>query len=581
MNENYLLEDLNYDDESFSFDDLETTLDLQLQEQLSDLSDMNIEFEKIENPDSLRDTVTTVIWEQFVNQIGINKGLGAKTKIDERDFDQETMDKARNSSGDFVDKFVIDRKVKKNETNYSDDNIEMRKDPKFTNFKGKINQERYENGNKIYDEYTGNQITGREVHNVDHVVPGRRIHKDRARKFAGIKTKDLANQEENYAVTNEFLNNYKRAKTNSETLENFEIKKEGWKRERDATILSVNSSNKYDLDKRKEIEIAEMKYKGKSGADSQKMLDKERAAENKINQDIKDGIKASVEGKILKAKEQGKEIASSSLKSVLMGLLASLMKKIIQKLIQWLISAKKSFSTFLDSLKESIKEFFSNLKQHLYNAGDSLLTTIATALFGPIINMVKKAWIFLKQGYKSIKEAVAYIKSPENKGKPLSILMLQVGKIVTAGLTAGGALILGQTIENSLITLFPGFGTPIPLLGSLASILGIFFGALTSGIIGAIALNLIDKMIAKKQRSILTSSQIDKGNEILATQNQLIFVAGNNVADKKNNVLSDIHNRHSNLRNKMNNTFIDNKSDNSKRTENDDNLDDLFALLNS
>ena len=77
--------------------------------------------------------------------------------------------------------------------------------------------------------------------------------------------------------------------------------------------------------------------------------------------------------------------------------------------------------------------------------------------------------------------------------------MLQVGKIIIGALTAGGAIVLGEVIEKGLMHI-PVFNIQIPLLGSLANILGIFLGAVVAGIVGAIALNLIDKAIAKKQK---------------------------------------------------------------------------------
>lgn len=81
--------------------------------------------------------------------------------------------------------------------------------------------------------------------------------------------------------------------------------------------------------------------------------------------------------------------------------------------------------------------------------------------------------MLLKQGWKSLKDAVNYIKSPENKGKPISRLLLETGKIIIAGLTGAGALVLGEAIEKGLMTI-PIFAIKIPLIGSLANIIGIF-----------------------------------------------------------------------------------------------------------
>lgn len=77
---------------------------------------------------------------------------------------------------------------------------------------------------------------------------------------------------------------------------------------------------------------------------------------------------------------------------------------------------------------------------------------------------------------------------------------MEIGKLIIGTLTAGGAILLSEAIEKSLMTI-PILVVEIPLIGSLASLLGIFFGAVGSGIIGALLLNFIDKKIASKQKA--------------------------------------------------------------------------------
>ena len=226
-----------------------------------------------------------------------------------------------------------------------------------------------------------------------------------------------------------------------------------------------------------------------------------------------------------------------------MGLLASLIKDIIRKLISWFRSGSRKLSTFIDSVKAAIKSFVSNLKGHLLNAANIFVTTIATAIFGPVIGMIKKAWILLKQGYKSVKEAIDFLKNPANKNMPLSLKMMEVGKIVIVGLTAGGAIVLSEAIEKGLMT-FPVFAFDIPAIGSLASLIGMFLGSLVSGIIGALALNQIDRLIAKKLKTINTQQQFYKKNDILVTQEQLIKVYESKVENTQNKTIESIKKRH-------------------------------------
>ena len=70
-----------------------------------------------------------------------------------------------------------------------------------------------------------------------------------------------------------------------------------------------------------------------------------------------------------------------------------------------------------------------------------------------------------------------------------------------AGITAAGAIVLGEVIEKGLLTI-PAFAIQIPLLGSLASLLGIFFGAIVSGIVGALAINLINRLVSRKLKEM-------------------------------------------------------------------------------
>lgn len=226
-----------------------------------------------------------------------------------------------------------------------------------------------------------------------------------------------------------------------------------------------------------------------------------------------------------------------------MQLLAELVREIIAKLVQWFRSSKKALNTLLDSFKEAIHSFVSKMKQHLINAGNTLLTTIATAIYGPIVGTLKKAWMMLTQAWSFLGEAISYIQAPANKDKPIGILLMEVSKIVAAGMTGISAMLLGDVIEKGLMAI-PIFAVEIPLLGSLANVLGIFFGAVVMGIIGAIAINLIEKLIEKRLKRENVNAQIEQGNEILGTQYQLQAVNAAKMAHVKSAAGQNIRERH-------------------------------------
>lgn len=152
-------------------------------------------------------------------------------------------------------------------------------------------------------------------------------------------------------------------------------------------------------------------------------------------------------------------------------------------------------------------------------------------------------WMLIKQGGKTIKDAILYLKKPENKEKPLSLKMLRVGEIAIGGLTAIGAIVSGELFQDALESI-PVFAIPIPGLGNLANVLGIFLGAVVSGIIGALILRLIDKVIAKKQKQENLNRQIEKKNEILVTQGQLTDIKVEKLGQSKETTANAIVNRH-------------------------------------
>lgn len=235
-----------------------------------------------------------------------------------------------------------------------------------------------------------------------------------------------------------------------------------------------------------------------------------------------------------------------------------------------------------------MERILGKLKNTSCECREGSLTTIMTAIFGPIVSIFTKLWTVLKTGWKSLWNAISYIRNPENRTKPFSILMLEAGKIVVAGLSGIGAIVLGEVIEKGLLSV--GLTIQIPLLGSLASIIGMFLGAVVSGVIGALVLRWIDKIVANRLKSDNGKQQIEKQNEILATQEKLMTVVETKVENIKETVAQSIIERHDTaakiVQEKINDIRNRGNSINAKettnviRSKNDDDLDKLFGDLN-
>lgn len=549
--------------EPFDFDALEETLQEQLQQELDGLEVLEDEKEQIENPDSLGKVVGDVVWEQFVNQIAATAG---------EDFIKE-------NNGLRLDL--------RNEAHIQ--TTENFANGKIANHNTKINyQQRYDDwqSNFVKDE-NGNIVThqtrsGREEATL--VKNARKPFDDERKKRGFVGNKEKGTDVDETISVAEIIRD---PSANAHMSLNERIEFDLSEKNRNEMNSSWNRS-KGDTPTNEWLDNTNSKgqkpqevFDNMTDEDVEKLRQKHAEASAEFEKKKKEGEQRSIEAGKQSQKEEAFRIGSKALRAVITQLLAALVKEIVAKLIKWFKLAERTLDSLLSSLNEAIHGFILKLKENLLNAGNTLLNTVAAAIVGPVFSTIKKVWMLLKQGWKSLKDAVNYIKEPENKGKPLNRLLLETGKIVIAGLTGAGSIVLSEVIEKGL-TAIPVFAVEIPLLGSLASILGIFFGAVVAGIIGAIAINLIEKQIAKNQKAENTSAQIDKRNDILRIQHQIQSVSEKHTAQTKDAAMTTIKQRHEAAAEFMRQSFSDIAESRRKDDAIDstfDDIDDLFKEL--
>lgn len=476
---------------TISLSDLEEKLYSDLDEQISELDILKEQKQKIGNPDSLGNVVKNVIWEQFQNQLGVRQGEDFKIKNRGMPLDlrneahiQTTENFERGKIAKHNDKIDYQKRYDEWISNFQKDengNIVTHKTRTGIQEKTLVRGAR--------DPFDKNRPSGSKLEkkDIDHDISAGEIIRDPEANAHLTKDEQInfANSKENLNELPSSWNRSKGDKSMNDWLDNPNANGQ----KPDEIFDNLDEKKKQELrDKDKEAreEYGKVKAKGK-----------ERS--------IKTGRQSQ--------KEEAFRIGHSAAKAVVLQLLSDFVKEIVAKLIKWFKSKNKKLNTLIDSLKEAIQSFIKGLKQKLLNIGNTVVTTISTAIAGPIVNTIKKVWIFLKQGWSSLKEAITFLKSAEAKTQPFDIVMLQVGKIMMGTITAGGALVLSEVIEKGLMTI-PVFNVQIPLLGSLANILGIFLGALVAGIIGAIVLNLLEKAIAKKQ-TLKVQIDIAKQTEVV------------------------------------------------------------------
>lgn len=549
-NKNALLESEEAEDQSeeFDFDELERQLEEGLEDSLSELKFLEEDKEKISNPENLENAVMGVVWDQFVIQIGtvagedfIKENRGIRLDLRDEAHIQTTENFANGKIASHNTEIDYQQRYDDWQSNFKkDENGQVIK--KIDKRSGTEKEVLIDEARKPYDK---NRPKGSKQVNIDDIVPVAEQVRDPATNAHLTLDERVAfgNSEINLNPMDASANQSKGDSTMSEWL--------------DSERNGERPADRFDID---EADLRE----------------KDKAAREEYEKVKKEGEERSIKAGKKSQRNEAFRIGGKALRAAVMGLLAELVRNIISKLVSWLKSKEKNLKTFLGQVKTAIATFLRNVKQNLLTAGTTVASTVLSAIFGPVVGAIQKIWTLIKQGGKSVKEAIDYVKAPENRRKSFGVLMLEVGKIVMTGLTAMGALVLGEVIEKALMT-FPVFAAEIPLIGSLANIIGIFLGAVVAGIAGALVMNLIDRLIAKKQKQEITERQIDKGNEVLAKQAQVIAVNQEQLRRQKAKTGEIIKARHEAavevMREATENIFTEKKNDNAER------LADMKAVL--
>lgn len=522
-NENDLLA-LQLSDIEFEYDqllNLENSLENNLKDLIKDIEKIDLDREKLQNNEYLQESIENIVWEQVQLQLAAQIG-------DEfiKENNGQTLDLRKEAHIQTAENFEKGKFA----THNRDVNYQERYDTWQNNFvkddlgniqthstrSGKIVNTLTKEARKPFDtgRPTGSKEKGTQM---DHTVSAGEIIRDP--KANAFLTKEeqiaFANSKANL---NEIRSEVNQAKGDLSTSELFD---------------NPNSKGQYAR------EVHNI-----SSKEEKQLREKDKEARTEYDRVRDEAEKRAIQSGKKSRRDEALKISGKALKAALLQLLSEFLRELISKFISWLKDTERNLSTFIDKIKEAIISFVNNLANHVLNVGKSVVTMIASAIVGPVINTVLKAWTFIHQGWKSLKEAIDYINNPENKDKSLDIMMLEVGKIIVAGLTATGAIVVGEVLGASLTASFPVLAISIPLLGTIGSVIGTFMGATLSGIIGAFVLKMIDQQIVNKQISELNSKKIDQNNEMLVIQDQLLDVKSIKLQVEKDSVINTIKERH-------------------------------------
>ena len=506
-------------------DDFKAILDA-LEDKLAseqiNLESIITEKQDVNSSEKLSNAIVSIVWEQAINQIAVIAG---------EDFIKENNDllldlraEAHIQTPENFDKGIIANHNR--EINYKE-----RYDAYQNNFLLDENGKRIANNRgewtlkpeprKIYDK---DRPKGSKIENIDHTIAAAEIIRDSEANtyYSQKELVGFANSEKNLNPLDAEANQSKKDLPMKEWL--------------DSERNGQKPAERFNID--------EEKLRQKD--------DEAREAYDKLKQT---GKKKTIESGKRSQKQEAFKLTGKALRTAILTFLLELIRNLIRELVKWLRSKKRDIQSFLEHMKAAIHNFFDNIKKSLLVTGEAVLTTIVTSIIGPIVGLIKKAWLLIKQGGKTLLDAIRYVQDPENKDKPFQILFMEVGKIIIAGISAGGAIVLGEFIEKQLLPV-PGFAFNIPMFGSLASIIGIFFGAIASGIIGAIAINTIDQVIAKKRMEILTEKQNTTTSVILGTQTVILEGRQVSLDRRVEKIQLEISNRHETIEQRLDETLL-------------------------
>lgn len=559
-NEKAILEAIDFEGKEVSWDELEQSLEAKLEEKFEDLKFLQEEREHINNPDHLGETVMNVVWEQFMNQVAAtagedfiaeNHGLHLDLRDSAHIQTAENFAEGKIATHNHISREQLEQNYDRYKNTPHKEFRDKFVDPGMNATLKRAGELKKQGVDTVKDIYTGKQIpTETKLANgKNNPDAAQREHVKSSAELYGNASLQMANSNEELAG---IINN-------PENLQGYTTA------ERNNRKSDKSANEMDDIDKTKHWEKANEK------------------AEEFVKQKEKEGEdRLKTEGRKTQ-KEEAFRIGGKALRTALMSLLAALVKEVIGKLVLWLKSAEKSLNTLLEHVKMAIRSFVGKLKGLLVNASDSVITTIITSIVGPVVGTIKKVFTLLKQGWQSLKEAVQYLRKPENRGKPLSQLLPQVGIIVVTGLSGIGAIVLGEFIEKGLIALLPGLGVDIPILGSPANLIGTLMGAIVCGVIGAIAINLINKYVTELQKKDNLSAQFDKKNEILNIQDELTDAKIEKMENTKEQAARSMMERREQAKNIISDAMTtifhedDGEEDNSDRLSST--ADDLAKLL--
>ncbi len=524
------------DVDNLSYEDLDKEIERQIEANFKDLDQLKVDRKSIGDPKKITDAISQIVWEQFILQVSSTAGTDFVKENHDLNLSLKKADHYLESQN-----FVSGRMPTHNFENVA--KYQNKYDIWKSNFKDNdptkgINRDALD---------VSNRKRGNGSINMDHTVSVKEIitDPDMAAFVSQEDKRKFAKGPKNLKPLDSAANQSKGSKTMAEWLNS---ERNGQK-----------PSERFNIDE------DECRENDRIAREEEQRL---------VNQGKKE---ANIEGHDSRARELHKSYEFTR-NAVIVALMAKLTKTIFQEVILWLKEKDRKSRDLIEHIRKAIHDFIFDFKNNILLSIDVAVTTILTQLFGEIIPIIKKALMFFSIGGKSVADVAKYMKDPANAEKDTYTKTMEVGEIFVTSLTAASGIALGMGIAYALTKYVPPLAAfQIPMMGSAAGLLGIFFGGLTAGICGAIIMTMIEGRLSGKMLNENAIAQIDKTNEILRLQNKQFEDYEKSVDEAASNAARNIRTNHTMALERL--EEIKKQKDEPVVSENEDKFNELNGLI--
>lgn len=347
---------------------------------------------------------------------------------------------------------------------------------------------RLKNGTVI-DEATGKAFevgaNGKTYASVDHVIPAKTIHDDRAANLSGIDKAKLANLEQNLQAINGSVNSSKKDLSNSE----FVAKIDGRIKEKQQRIEKLKAKDSLSVQEQRELANAERYVEKNSAVDKDRMRQSEKDAKAAIDEKVDDTYYRSEEFRNESLGAATNTAKRAGITAALAKVLSLFASGVIDELIDLWKNGKQLDSNFAELkvrmkrvVKRCLAEWKSIAGSGFLGAISGFLSEMVTIYINTIKTTSARVVTLIREGGFALLRALKLLFF-----RPEGMSMIEAAdaslKVFAGGLVATGGILVEQLVDSALQPILP-FGA------SLVS--SIIVGALVA-ITSCVVVYLIDK----------------------------------------------------------------------------------------